>query len=479
MSTPKRLLYIILGPAIYAIVTLLLSNAFGTSGAEAVGVLLWMVFWWITRPVHMTVTALVPIFVNALFNIIPMGDITSQYFSDSIILIFGSCLLTVPWKSTGLDNRVALKALSIIGPSMKSQITVWLLVSMLLSTVLPNVAVCALLVPIAVAMLHAAGYKDISKAEPAVPILLCIGWGVGLGGVGSPLGGAMNVAAISFIEDFTGHEFMYVDWVIRILPFFIISTIVMLLAMLFMHRGAPSLEGTKEYFKESYAALGPMKKDEKVCASLFILALIGAFTRPLFAKALPALAPAYIFLILGSLAFFISIKNKGVLLTWETAQEGTMWGMMLLFGGGLALGKLVNSSGAGDSIAQVVTNMNLNGGLVTIIIITIFAVLMSEATNSTVSAAVVVPIVLSFTSQNNLNPIPYWFIAIMAYNSEFLLPISVRAIPVGYGLNPSTMMKRGIPMVLIRMLVVIVVGYACMKLWPTFSNISYLTNLPK
>ena len=81
---------------------------------------------------------------------------------------------------------------------MKSQITVWLLASMIFSSCLPNVAVCALFTPIAVAMIHAAGYEDIKKAAPAVPILLCIGWGAGLGGVGSPLGGAMNVAAIQF-----------------------------------------------------------------------------------------------------------------------------------------------------------------------------------------------------------------------------------------------------------------------------------------
>ncbi|MEG0944639.1 MAG: SLC13 family permease [Angelakisella sp.] len=476
MNTQKRVLNIILGPALFGIVTLLLSGLFGTGGAQAIGVLIWMIFWWITRPVHMTVTALVPIMMNALLNIIPMGVVTSQYFSDSIILILGSCLLTLPWKSTGLDRRIALKALSIIGPSMKSQITVWLLVSMVMSVALPNVAVCALLTPIAVAMLHAAGNEDISKSKSAIPILLAIGWGVGLGGVGSPLGGAMNVAAISFMDEFTGREFMYIDWILRIAPFFVIIAVVMLVTMLMMHRGAEPLQGTKEYFDRSYAELGPIKKEEKICATLFILAMVGAFARPLFADLVPALVPAYVFLMLGSLAFFINIKSKGLLLTWEAAQEGTMWGMMLLFGGGLALGKLVNESGASAGIAQVVSNMNMDGGFLTVVIIVVFATLISETTSSTVSAAVTIPIVLAFTSQNGLNPIPYWFIAIMAYNSEFLLPISVRAIPVGYGLSPSAMMKRGIPMMLIKMVVVIAVGYACMQLWPMFSNIPYLFN---
>lgn len=422
----------------------------------------------------MSVTALLPVVVNAIFNIIPMEDITSQYFSDSIILIFGSCLLTIPWKSTGLDRRVALKILSIVGPTMKSQVTVWLLASMIFSTMLPNVAVCALFCPIAVAMLKAAGYEDMKKCEPAVPILLAIGWGVGLGGAGSPLGGAMNVAAISYIEDHLGNEFMYVDWVIRMAPFFIITAVIALIYMFIISKKSEPINGTKEYFEKNYKELGPIRRDEKICAILFILGLVGAFARPLFAEIMPALAPAYIFLILGCTAFIITTVEKGPLLTWEAAQEETMWGMMLLFGGGLALGKLVNVSGASVSIANIVTGMDLEGGFLTIVILVAFACIISEATNSTVSAAVTIPIVLSFTTKMGLNPIPYWFIAIMAYNAEFLLPISVRAIPVAYGLDAGQMMKKGIPLLFIRMAAVIIIGCVLMEFWPAFSDIPYL-----
>ncbi len=466
MNEKQRLLYLLSGPAIFFAITLLLSNSISIAAAQAIATLLWMIFWWITRPVHMTVTALIPIVVNAIFSIVPMENVTSQYFSDSIILIFASCLLTIPWKSTGLDRRVALRILSVIGPTMKSQVTVWLLSSIMFSIMLPNVAVCALFCPIAIAMLKAAGYDDIKKCAPAVPILLSIGWGVGLGGAGSPLGGAMNVVAISYIEEYTGSEFMYVDWVINMAPFFIIVAILALSYMLFMSKKIGPIKGTKEYFKKSYNELGPIKHDEKVCVTLFLLALTGAFVRPLFAHILPALTPAYIFLILGCVAFIFNVSGKGPLLTWEAAQENTIWGMMLLFGGGLALGKIVNGSGASESIANVVSGMTIDGGILTIVIIVIFACIISEATNSTVSAAVTIPIVLSLTSKLGLNAMPYWFTTIMAYNAEFLLPISVRAIPVSYGLDASKMLKQGLPLLFIRMIVVIILGYAFVTFWP-------------
>lgn len=136
----KRLIYIIIGPVLFALSSFTLGGALTQPGAMAFGTLLWMVFWWVTRPVHMTVTALLPGIVNAIFAMVPMGSVTSHYASGSIILIFGTGLLSLAWARTGLDRRVALKALSLIGPSMKSQIIVWLVASIVLSMMMPNVA---------------------------------------------------------------------------------------------------------------------------------------------------------------------------------------------------------------------------------------------------------------------------------------------------------------------------------------------------
>ncbi len=472
MKKSAQIIYILLGPLVLLAAMILLSDSLSEDGAKAIGILIWCILWWIARPVHIAVTGLIPVIANAIFAIVPMESLTSQYSSASIILIFGSGLLTIPWIKIGLDRRLALKILSLIGPSMKSQIVIWLLASVLLSIAMPNVAVCALLTPIAASMLHAAGYDDLKKAAPAVPVFLCIGWGAGIGGAGSPIGGAMNLAAIQHLEGFLGGEFMYVDWLFRLMPYFIISIIILMIYMLKMPLEVTHLEGTRDYFANSYKELGPMKKDEIICTVLFVAAMVCAFARPMFAALLPGLEPAYIFLGLGALMFFIpSIKDKKALLTWEDAQSQTLWGMMVLFGGGLALGSLVNESGASGEIARLITALNLDGGITTLILFTVLARLISEVTNSTTSAAVMIPIVLSFTSELGLNPIPYWFICVMAYNAEFVLPISVRAIPVAYGLDSNIMFKRGIPITIISMISVVIIGWVCLEFWDFFGQL--------
>ncbi len=474
MKDKKRIINLLLGPGLF----ILASVGLGKSGlmdynaAKGVGTCLWMIYWWVTRPVDITVTALLPGVINALFNMVPMEDVITQYASSSIILIFGSCLLTAPWSEIGLDKRISLKALSLIGPSMKSQITVWLLAAVVLSNMMPNVVVVAIFTPIAVSMLVAAGYEDIKKCEAATPILCAIAWGSQVGGAGTPLGGAMNITAIAFIEDYTGHEFMYIDWLIRMLPYTIIATAIVLITMLLKPMKVTSLSGTKEYFDECYAALGPMKRDEKISLVLFVAAMLGSFLRPLYADILPELVPAYLFLLLGFANFvIISVDKKEMLLTWDKAQKEVMWGMLLLFAGGLALGQILTGSGANDAIANVISNANLQGGFMTILVFALFAAVVSEMTNSTVSAAVTIPIVIGVTQKMGLNPIPYIFTTAMAMNFESLLPVSVRAISVSYGLDPSKLLKNGIVVALIRVMVAVMVGYITMIVWPGFGQL--------
>ncbi len=473
MRNRKQIVNLFLGPILF-VVFMALGMAGGfidINAAKGIGLSLWMIYWWVTRPVDITVTALLPPAVNAIFDIVPMDNVIGQYASGSIILIFGSCLLTAPWSEIGLDKRISLKALSLIGPSMKSQITVWLLAAVVLSNMMPNVVVVAIFTPIAVSMLAAAGYTDITKCEAATPILCAIAWGSQAGGSGTPLGGAMNITAISFIEEYTGKEFMYIDWITRMLPYTAIATAAVLAVMLLRPMEIKSLSGTKEYFEKCYAELGPMKRNEKISLVLFITAMLGSFVRPLYASLLPGLIPAYLFLILGFLNFVIVSENKEPLLIWEKAQKEVMWGMLLLFAGGLALGQVLTGSGANTVIAELIAGIQLKGNLGAIVIFAVFAALISEMTNSTVSAAVTIPIVIGVAEKMQLSVLPLVFTTAMAMNFESLLPVSVRAISVGYGLSPEKLLKSGLPVALVRLLVAIVSGYLMLQFWPGFGTL--------
>lgn len=478
MYTKKKIIHLIMGPLLFVLFAVGAGGVLTEPGARATGVAAWMIYWWVTAPVHLTVTAILPIITNAFLNLVPQSTVISQYACESIILIVGSTMLTTPWRSIGLDRRIALKSLAIIGPSMKSQVIVWTVVTTVLSTVLPNIVVVSLLCPIAVAMVRAAGFDDIEHSEPAQIILLAIAYAVSVGGMGTPMGGAMNVTSISALQDYYGIEFMYIDWIKRIIPLLVVLTIVGIIMVMFIPMKIKRLEGTKEFFRDQYAALGPMKNTEKFSLALFILALVGSLTRTWWASLLPGLAPAYLFVTLGFIGYFVCFKGKGILMTWQETQDQIPWSSMILFAAGLALGKMLTGSGASEAMGQLLMKFNLDGGFATILVLVLFCRLIGEVTNGTTAAALTCPIIFAFTAALNINPIPYWFINIMAYNAEYMLPLSVRTVNVAYGMQPKLLMKYGWWQCLIQAVFVAVIGYLCMKFWPGFGELVNFTWVP-
>ena len=472
-SKRKRRLHsvaVLLGPLSFGLTILLLEWFFGFKAAAALGTTVWMALWWILRPVNISVTAFVPIGVNALFDLIPMQHVISQYFSEIIVLLFGADLVCLTWATTGLDKRLAIKTLCCIGTSLRQQIAVWLLVATVLSIFLPNVVVCTILVPVAVSMLQFIGEENIKNSKLAVPILLAIVWGAGIGGFGSPLGGAANLVAISYLEKLTGQEFMYIDWVMRFLPLLVLVLLLNLFFLFHLPVPVKRLAGTSEYFKEMYAKLGTIRLGEKISLVLFAAATLLAFIRPLYAGWLPALKPAYVFLIMGLLAFTFEDEDGKALLTWEFAEKGVMWGMLFLFAGGLALGSLVTETGAALKMAEAITLLPLTGGLETVVAFTLFSTVLTEISSNT-AAAIAVPVVQSIAQALGLNPIPYLFVAIVAFNSAYVLPVSIRAIPVSYGLDPAELFKNGLLLSLCSVLLITVVGYLFIRYWPLFSTV--------
>jgi len=467
----KKALQLTLGPVLFVAALLVLSAYMPFGAAAAVGTIFWMAYWWVFMPVEPGVTAFLPIVLNGALNIVPMSGLMSRYITDIFFLLLGANLIAISWETTGLEKRLALKFLSMIGTSLKQQVLVWFLVSVLLSTFLPNIVVCAMLTPIAASMLRYVMDGNFAGNKAGAAILLAIVWGVGVGAVGTPLGGAMNLVAIDYIQNLAGTEFMYTGWVVRMFPFLAALTAIGAVCLLVMIPGKARLEGSREYFQSLYGELPRMNRDEKISLLLFTVAVVLSFTRELYAPVLPELKPAVAFLICGMAAFLIRKIDGKPMLDWKEAQKGILWGMIFMLGGGLAIGFMIAESGAAAVIGGVLTGLNFTNDFVLVFAIVLITMLLSEISTNTTSAAISLPIVISLTGSMGHDPIPYIFITIAAFNCAYMLPTAVRAIPVGYGLDPGVMFKKGILMFAASVMVVTVLGYMLLRLWPAFSMV--------
>ena len=464
----KQKIALLSGPLAFAAVALA-AQSFGRAAALSLGLAAWMAAWWMLRPVAIAVTALLPIVVNAAFRLIPNERVISQYFSEIVVLLLGADLICLTWSRTGLDRRVAVRALCGIGVSMRQQVLAWLGASVVLSIFLPNVVVAAILCPIAAAMLKFVGGDEALDPKTAAPILLAIGWGSGIGGFGSPIGGAANLVAISYLEELTGHEFMYVDWVARFLP---ILCVIFLLNLFFLWRlaqNARDLSGSASYFRELYESFGALSRGEKIGLALFLSATLLAFLRPLYAGLFPAMKPAYVFLSLGLLAFVLRDEKGEVMLEWKYAESHVIWGMMFLFASGMALGRMIIETGAARQMAAVVASGTPDGGLFTIALFSVFGCLLAELSSNTAAASIALPVVISICAAVGLNPVPYILITVVAANCAYVLPISTRAIPVAFGLDAARQINAGVRLSVLNVVTVTLIGWLCLRFVPMFS----------
>lgn len=463
---------LILGPLCWLLMIVILPHGqFSFEARAAIGTILWMGIWWVTLPVAAGVTAFIPVVVNAAVCMIPMEDVLANYGSETVILLLGADLLSISWEYTGLDKRISLKSLCLIGPSLKQQIIVWFTVSTVLSMFLPNAVICAMLTPIALSMLNFIGEQDLKTGKTAAVIVTSIAWGSGIGGMGTPLGGAMNLIAVSYIEELTGAEFMYTAWFVRMIPMLVLVVLVDIICLMLIRPKETNLKGSKEYFHKLYADLPEMNRDEAISLVMFIAVIALSFTRELYADILPGLKPAYVFLIAGIMTFVISNRERKPMLIWKTAEKKVFWGMIFMFAGAMAVGTLLTGTGATTGIAELLTAMDLQGGFFTILAFTTFTVVLSEISNNTSAAAISVPIVISMTQKLGLDPIPYIYITIAAFNCAYMLPTTVRAIPVGMGLPPKYLLKKGSLLTISSILVISVAGWLMYEFWPLFRTV--------
>ena len=244
-----------------------------------------------------------------------------------------------------------------------------------------------------------------------------------------------------------------------------------LLFLLFLPCPVKSLPGTKGYFRSMYKSFGPMKRGERIGLILFTAATLLSFLRPLFAPYLPAMKPAYVFLFLGMLMFFLKDEKGNPMLTWKYAESHAMWGMIALFASGLALGKLVIETGAIKELSLLIAALHLSPGLPVMAMACLFACFMSEISSNTASASISIPVVIGITSSLSLNPIPYILGTIAAANCAYILPISTRAIPIGYGLSASAQIRYGTVLSLLTVILITLLCTAFMDFVPLFSEL--------
>lgn len=432
----------LLGPAL-ALLMLLAGAPEGlpAPGWHTLALLAWMVVWWVTEPVPIAATSLLPMVWLPLFGIVPMADATGAYADPIVFLFIGGFIIAVAIEHWRLHERIALAMIAAVGTRPVALLGSFALASCALSMWISNTATTMMLVPMAVgvaqAIAHSSG-QDRGQAAPlTAALVLMVAYGASIGGIGTPVGSPTNLVAMGYLRK-EGLDLGFAQWMIIALPLMV----VMLLACWWLLsrplRGHAANPEVARMLAARRRALGPISTPERRVLVVFALVALAWMFAPLLKKAgaLSGLNDTMI-AIAGALLLFAipsgdTTNRSRRLLDWKTAER-IPWGVALLFGGGLSVAAAMEAHGVSGWLGDALSGMRTLPPILVLLLLAALTVFASEFMSNVATLAAFLPVVGAVSVATGLPPLVLVFCASMSASLAFMMPAGTAPNAIAYG----------------------------------------------
>lgn len=413
----SKTIHFIIGSLLFLIILLIPFAELSNEGQAVLACTVWVAYWWITEALELAVTSLLPIVIFPLSGALSIEKITGSYGHPFIYLFMGGFILGLAIQKWDLHKRIAFGIIRIMGSSQKRVILGFLLATAFLSMWLSNTATAIMLLPIGVSVIsHFKNVQPFSKN-----VMLAIAYGASIGGMATLIGSPPNIIFAGIVKNTLGIEITFFNWMLFALPL-----TCLLLLITWFYLTYYKVEKTQEETELSIEKLPPMTKPEKRVLIIFVAVAFMWFTRTfIFVKFLPQLDDTII-AILGSILLFLTPAGTGKnerLMSWSVARE-MPWGVLLIFGAGLAI-----AAGFASTDLTTWIGNQLSGAAVLPAFLFIFLVIASmnfltEITSNTATASMMLPILIALGAVMEINIIGLLVGATLVCSCAFMLPVA-------------------------------------------------------
>jgi sodium-dependent dicarboxylate transporter 2/3/5 len=432
---------------------------------------------WVTEALPMPVTALMGAIGCVVLRVAPAKEVFAPFADPLMFLFIGSFMIAKAIMLHGLDKRIAYSVLShpFVGSSPIRILFAFGAVTALISAWISNTATTAMMYAIGMAIL--AFMSETAKGEGrtldpryATGLMLMTAFAASVGGLATPIGTPPNVIGVGFIRQLTSTELPFFSWMVIGVPVVLIMMVVLAATL------GRSAIGVKQGAGGSAAMLVREREKrrtwstgEKSTVAAFAVTVILWVTPGVLAlvygdasapyRAMTARVPEGVAALIGAALLFLLPGNRdGKAITWREASQ-IDWGIVLLYGGGFALGVLSFQTGLAETMGRsLIEFLPTSGGTGLLIASTVMAVILSEVTSNTASANMIVPVVISIAHAAGVDPVEPALGATMGASLGFMLPVSTpcNAIVYGSGYIPLTkMMRYGVVLDVIGVIVIV------------------------
>lgn len=433
-------------------------------------IIAWMILWWITEVVPIPVTAMLPLVAYPLLGLSTIKATAANYGHPIIFLFMGGFLIAIALEKWQLHKRLALQILTRTGSSEKGILLGFMLSTSMLSMWISNTACTLMMLPIAASVLTYYDEHRQSESKLPVALMIALAASANIGGFMTLIGTPPNVVMTGLMKEMKYPTPDFAEWLLIGIPVGVILLfcVFFILSRIYYSLSFRKITAIDDEIRSSLNDMGKITSSEKKVIWLFVVTALLWIGKDLINNIMnKEWLDDTIIAMMGGLSLFLipSAKGEQNLLNWDDVKQ-LPWGILLLFGGGLNIAMLLESSGLIEQIGDWLQFINLSSIISLVLLVTAFALFATELMSNVALATILIPVIATVAHALNIEPALLVIPVTIASSCAFMLPVSTppNAIVFSSGrIKMNEMIQTGL---WFNLLAAIIISLVCYVLIP-------------
>ena len=390
------------------------------AGQNALAVFVLCLVYWVTNVIPLMVTSLLAMVLLPTTGVLSAKDTYALFGNEAVFFILGAFILAASLMKCGLSTRIAIAVLRRYGHTPRTLLLSFFLMNAFMAFFMSEHAVAAMTFPITIEIARVLRLQR-ERSNYGKALFLAMAWGTQIGGIATLLGGGRAPLALGMLRESSGQTYTFLQWTMTAWPIVVLLLIAgWQVITRFFPIDITSVRDADAIIAEKALRLGRPSVKEKAIASVMIVTLaawiIGGEE---FGLATIALAAVVVLFLLD-------------LLTWRDIEQYVNWGVLLMYGGAIALGSALNRSGAAGWIASMTVSRWAHSPVAVIAMISAFGILMTEAMSHSAVVALLMPVALGIAQQFGIDPRVMAPAVALPAGLAFTLPVGTPGNAIAY-----------------------------------------------
>ncbi len=428
----------------------------------------------------MAATSLLPIVILPLTGGAKIDTVTEAYGNKILFLYMGGFIIAIAMEKWNLHKRIALTIISWVGTNSRGIVLGFIIATAFLSLWISNTATALMMVTIGLALIKQLDEmidktdienKEELKRNLGKSLMLSIGYAASIGGMGTLIGTPTNAVFTAIARQLYDVEISFAQWMGFAMPLVVVLLWFLWWYMVRVAFPLPKkpLPGGKEKIDEDLKSLGKMSWEEKAVFGVFVFTAMAWISSSFLIQRVLPMVDDTIIAMFGALVLFVIPASKGsgkMIMDWESAVR-LPWGIIVLFGGGLALAAGFKESGLAAWVGNQMTLVQGVNLFLLILLVALMLNFLTEVTSNVATASIMLPILASLAESINVHPYGLMIAATLAASCAFMLPIATppNAIIFSFGhVEMKDMIRKGFVLNIVSTILIAIAVYFLMGL---------------